>query len=923
MTNTLNPQYNPADIEQTIYQRWEAQHNFAARPAEQAFCLMIPPPNVTGSLHMGHAFNNTVMDLLVRYHRMKGDQTLWQVGTDHAGIATQMVVERQLAQQGKSRHELGREQFIDKVWEWKAESGGRITQQLRRMGAAIDWSRERFTMDEGLTAAVQEVFVSLFNEGLIYRGKRLVNWDPVLETAVSDLEVEPTEENGFLWHLRYPIADSDQHLVVATTRPETMLGDAAVAVHPDDQRYAHLVGQQINLPLTGRQIPIIADEYVDPEFGSGCVKITPAHDFNDYDVGKRHELAMLNILNKDATICLAGSPYDGMDRFQARKQIVADFDALGLLEKIQDHKLTVPRGDRSGSVIEPFLTDQWYVKVAPLAAEAIKVVENGQITFVPANWSNTYFEWMHNIEDWCISRQIWWGHRIPAWYDQHGKVYVAKTREQAQQQAGADVKLEQDQDVLDTWFSSALWPFSTLGWPEQTPELSKYYPTNVLVTGFDIIFFWVARMIMFGLKFTGQVPFKEVYIHGLVRDHEGHKMSKSKGNVLDPLDLIDGISLEDLVAKRTAALMQPQMAKKIEQVTRKAFPDGIAPLGTDALRFTLASQATLGRDIRFDMARADGYRNFCNKLWNASRFVLMNSEGHDCGQNGGELDLSLADQWIISRLQEVELDVVKAIESYRFDQMARVLYSFIWDDYCSWYVELCKIVLNNEHATDAQLRGTRRTLVSVLETALRLVHPIMPFISEELWQHVSKLAGSEKNTIMDCAYPVADPTKVHPAAVSEMRWVQAVITGVRTIRGEMNISPAKTLPILFTDHVALDLEYLERNRHYLMHFGRFESIELKQPNEDTPDSATALVGDLKVLVPLGAFIDADAELKRLHKELEKVQQELVGVEGRLNNAAFVDKAPAAIIAKAREQRDKAVSTEAALVQQIAKIKALD
>ena len=922
MTDTLNPQYDPAEIEQPIYQRWESNNNFAARPAANAFCLMIPPPNVTGSLHMGHAFNNTVMDLLVRYHRMKGDQTLWQVGTDHAGIATQMVVERQLAQEGLSRHDLGREKFIEKVWDWKAESGGNITQQLRRMGTAIDWSRERFTMDDGLSAAVQETFVSLFEDGLIYRGKRLVNWDPVLETAVSDLEVESSEENGHLWHLRYPISGTDQHMIVATTRPETMLGDSAVAVHPEDERYAHLVGQMIDLPLTGRQIPIISDDYVDPEFGSGCVKITPAHDFNDYEMGKRHALEMINILNKDASILLPGTSYDGLGRFVARKKIIAELEELGLLDRIQDHKLMVPRGDRTDSVIEPFLTDQWYVKVKPLAEEAIKVVEDGQIKFIPENWSNTYYEWMHNIEDWCISRQIWWGHRIPAWYDQDGNIFVAKTLEEAQEKAGPDAQLKQDEDVLDTWFSSGLWPFSTLGWPEKTPEMDKYYPTNVLVTGFDIIFFWVARMIMFGLKFTDQVPFKEVYIHGLVRDHEGHKMSKSKGNVLDPIDLIDGISLEDLVAKRTSALMQPKMAAKIEKATRKAYPDGIAALGTDALRFTFASQATLGRDIRFDIARADGYRNFCNKLWNASRFVLMNTEGHDCGQNGGDVELSLADKWIISRLQQVEIDVIKSIETYRFDQMARTLYSFIWDEYCSWYVELSKIVLNNEHATAEQLRGTRRSLVRVLETLLRLVHPIMPYISEELWQHVKELVNAEQNTVMDCAYPIPDTAKIDSDAVDEMQWVQAVITSVRNIRGEMNISPAKALPILITDYSSNDVEYLERSRDYLIHFGKFESIELKNADDDLPESATALVGNLKILIPLGSFIDADAELKRLNKELEKSEQEVASVNGRLGNAAFVDKAPEAIINKARDQLSSAESRVTALKQQIAKIEAM-
>lgn len=921
MTSSLDNQYQPAKIEQAIYQRWEASNAFAAREAEQGYCIMIPPPNVTGSLHMGHAFNNTVNDLLTRYHRMRGDQTLWQVGTDHAGIATQMVVERRLAADNISRHDLGREKFIEKIWEWKAESGGTITQQLRRMGSSIDWTRERFTMDEGLSTAVQDVFVRLHQEGLIYRGKRLVNWDPVFHTAVSDLEVESAEENGHLWNLRYPLSDdSREYLIVATTRPETMLGDSAVAVHPDDERYQHLIGKTIDLPLSDRKIPIIADDYVDPEFGSGCVKITPAHDFNDYEMGKRHDLELINILDINAAIDLEGSAYHGMDRYVARKQIIADLDAAGLLDKIDDHKLMVPRGDRSGAVIEPYLTDQWYVKVEPLAKEAIKVVEDGEIKFVPENWSNTYFEWMRNIEDWCISRQIWWGHQIPAWYDEHDNIYVAHSLEEAQQQAGEGVQLRQDEDVLDTWFSSALWPFSTLGWPEKTPELAKYYPTNVLVTGFDIIFFWVARMIMFGLKFTDQVPFKEVYIHGLVRDQEGNKMSKSKGNVLDPIDLIDGIDLETLIAKRTNGLMQPKMAAKIEKATRKQFPDGIESYGTDALRFTFASQATLGRDIRFDLARIEGYRNFCNKLWNASRYVLMNTEGHDCGQDGGEVELSLADKWIISRLQQVEAEIDTQINNYRFDQMAQGLYSFVWDEYCSWYVELTKIVLNNESATQAQLRGTRQTLVRVLESLLRLAHPIMPFITEEIWQQVKTLANTEGDTIMHCAYPISDASKIDQAAIDEMTWVQSVITGVRNIRGEMNISPSKTLPILLQGISPKTLEYVNSNQAYLQKFGRFESLTVLDDSDETPESATALVGDTRVLIPLGSFIDANAEIQRLQKELEKAEKDINGVNGRLSNAAFVDKAPEAVITKARQQLSDAEAAKSVLLEQIERMK---
>ncbi|MBT8115424.1 MAG: valine--tRNA ligase, partial [Arenicella sp.] len=855
-------------------------------------------------------------DLLIRFHRMRGDQTLWQVGTDHAGIATQMVVERQLAARGMDRHDLGRDKFIEQVWNWRSESGGNITRQLRRMGASIDWERERFTMDEGLSRAVQDVFIQLYQEGLIYRGKRLVNWDPVLHTAVSDLEVESAEESGHLWHLRYPITGSGDFLVVATTRPETMLGDSAVAVHPDDSRYTHLVGGTIDLPLTDRKIPIIADDYVDPEFGSGCVKITPAHDFNDYEVGKRHDLDIINVLDINAAIDLPDSPYHAQDRYAARKQIVADLDQTDLLHKVENHKLMVPRGDRSGAVIEPYLTDQWYVKVEPLAKQAIKVVEDGDIRFVPENWSNTYFEWMRNLQDWCISRQIWWGHRIPAWYDQDGNIYVAHSAAEAQQQAGEGAVLRQDDDVLDTWFSSALWPFSTLGWPEQTPELAKYYPTNVLVTGFDIIFFWVARMIMFGLKFTGQVPFHEVYIHGLVRDHDGHKMSKSKGNVLDPLDLIDGIDLEALVAKRTSGLMRPKDAPKIEKATRKEFPEGIDAYGTDALRFTFASQATLGRDIRFDLARVEGYRNFCNKIWNASRYVLINTEQYDCGQSGGDLELSLADRWIISRLQQVEAEVVKQLTAYRFDQMAQTLYGFIWDEYCSWYVELTKIVLNDNGASEQQQRGTRRTLVRVLESLLRLVHPIMPFITEELWQQIKDLAGVEGDTIMHCRYPQSDPSRIDEDAVAQMDWIQAVITGVRNIRGEMNISPSRELPVLLHGLSKAERNYLADHQNYLLKFGRFESVEILDQLEQAPESATALVGETSVLIPLGSFIDASAEIVRLQKELAKAEQEAANVSARLSNTAFTDKAPAMVVDKARQQLADAESSSALLRQQI-------
>ncbi len=934
--NTLASQYSPADIEQTIYQRWEKENEFSANAkvgtaqedqrsaSEGSYCISIPPPNVTGSLHMGHAFQDTIMDLLIRYNRMLGKKTLWQAGTDHAGIATQMVVERRLGAEGITRHDLGREKFTEEIWKWKEESGGTITKQLRRMGASIDWERERFTMDDGLSDAVQDVFINLFEEGLIYRGKRLVNWDPVLETAVSDLEVESEEENGHMWHLRYPLADDpSRHLTVATTRPETMLGDSAVAVHPEDERFADLIGKEIILPLTGRTIPVIADDYVDPEFGSGCVKITPAHDFNDYEVGKRHDLPQINILNKNAGIDLEGSKYHGLDRYEARKQIIADLDAEGLLEGIEDHKLMVPRGDRSNSVIEPFLTDQWYVKVAPLAEEAIRVVKEGEIKFVPQNWENTYFQWMNNIEDWCISRQIWWGHRIPAWYDDEGNVYVAKTEAEATQQAVAKtgndaIQIHQDNDVLDTWFSSALWPFSTLGWPEKTPELDEFYPNNVLVTGFDIIFFWVARMIMFGCKFADNVPFKEIYIHGLVRDQEGQKMSKSKGNVLDPIDLIDGIDLETLVAKRTTGLMQPKMAKKIEKSTRKQFPEGIEAYGTDALRFTFASQATLGRDIRFDLGRIDGYRNFCNKLWNAARYVLMNTETFDCAIDHSNYERSLADKWIVSRLQQVEAEVAQNIEDYRFDQMASNLYQFVWDEYCSWYLELSKVTLNDDNASAAEQAGTRRTLVLVLDAILRLLHPVMPFITEEIWQQTNKIVKTNASTLMLCDFPQPNNDKIDEDALSDMAWVQAIITGVRNIRGEMNINPSKPLPVLLENAAAKDLSRLETYQVYLTKFGKLESINTVE-SKDAPESAAIVVGDMNVLLPLGSLIDPQEELQRLSKEIDKAQKDIDSNQAKIDNEQFTSRAPEQVVNTVRETLETATKLKESLIEQQQKI----
>ncbi|RLA10247.1 MAG: valine--tRNA ligase [Gammaproteobacteria bacterium] len=908
----MDKTYNPEDIEQRWYQRWEENNHFAPDSDNDGdpYCIVIPPPNVTGYLHMGHAFQDTIMDLLIRYQRMRGSSTLWQVGTDHAGIATQMVVERQLATKGISRHDLGREKFIENVWDWKAESGGQITQQLRRMGASADWSRERFTMDDGLSSAVREVFISLYDKGLIYRGKRLVNWDPVLHTAISDLEVDSVEEQGFLWHIRYPLADGSGSLTVATTRPETLLGDTAVAVHPDDSRYQHLIGKLVTLPMTGREIPIIADDYVDPEFGSGCVKITPAHDFNDYQMGQRHQLPMINVLTGDAAISdNMPEAYRGMDRFDARKKLVADLKAADLLEKIDDHKLMVPRGDRSGAVIEPWLTDQWYVKVAPLAKPAIAAVENGDIRFVPENWSRTYFEWMNNLEDWCISRQIWWGHRIPVWYDQEGKHYAGQDEADVRQrhQLPAHMLLTQDEDVLDTWFSSALWPFSTLGWPEQTPELEKFYPTSVLVTGFDIIFFWVARMIMMGLEFTGEVPFREIYIHGLVRDADGQKMSKSKGNVLDPIDLIDGADLDTLIAKRTAGLMQPDMKARIEKSTRKQFPNGIPAFGTDALRFTFASQATLGRDIRFDLQRIEGYRNFCTKLWNAARYVMMNigDDPDSAAEQVNELptgstqQLSAADRWIRSRFGETLLQIETAITDYRFDYVANELYQFVWDNYCDWYIELTKPVLNGDDA--AARSAARQTLVEVLEAFLRAAHPVMPFITEEIWQRIKTPAGVTGDTLMVQSWPTHESFPRDQPAEAEIEWLQNVVSAVRTIRGEMNIAPRKPLPLLLQNGTDQDRLYLDKNLPLLKTVAVVDNVEWVGSEQTAPDSAIGLVGTLQLLVPLADLIDPAAELARLEKEIAKLQKVATGSEQKLANESFTSRAPAEVVAKEQQK----------------------
>ncbi|TFH87032.1 valine--tRNA ligase [Billgrantia azerbaijanica] len=990
----MDKTYQPEQIESRWYERWEADDRFAPSGEGAPYSIMIPPPNVTGSLHMGHAFQDTIMDTLIRWKRMQGHNTLWQVGTDHAGIATQMLVERKIAaEEGKSRHDLGREAFIERVWEWKQESGGHITRQLRRMGASVDWRRERFTMDDGFYKAVQEVFVRLHQEGLIYRGKRLVNWDPTLHTAISDLEVENRDQQGQFWHFRYPLADGvttddgKDYLVVATTRPETMLGDTGVAVNPEDPRYASLVGKSIELPLVGRRIPIVADEHADMEKGSGCVKITPAHDFNDYEVGRRQGLPLINVFTQDAAILpraeafdIQGRPlpdidtalpaaYTGLDRFAARQQIVADMEAAGLLDQVETVSNTLPYGDRSGDVIEPLLTDQWFVAVESLAKPAIEAVENGDIEFVPKSYENMYFAWMRDLQDWCISRQLWWGHRIPAWYDVDGNVFVARNEVEATKQYLIEMadfieheqgdldsamrlrsfdkllggthltddalltmerigvpRLTQDEDVLDTWFSSGLWTFATLGWPNRGEDFLTFHPTSVLVTGFDIIFFWVARMIMLTLKFTGEVPFKQVYVHGLVRDAQGQKMSKSKGNVLDPIDLIDGIDLESLVEKRTGSLMQPQKAKAIAKATRDEFPEGIEPHGTDALRFTFLSQATTGRDIKFDMGRLDGYRNFCNKLWNASRYVLMNAEGQDCGAGDEPVELSLADRWIVSELQRTEAQVTKAMEEYRFDQASQALYEFVWNEYCDWYLELSKPVLWDEAASPEAKRGTRRTLVRVLEAILRLAHPMMPFISEEIWQRVAPLAGTAKGdgseSIMEQPWPEPEEAKLDEAAGRDIAWLKGVIVAVRNIRAEMNIAPGKPLEVLLTKGGASDRERLEANRPFLAKLAKLESARWLDDPAQAPLSATQLVGDMEVLVPMAGLIDKEAELARLGRELDKQDKLIGGIEKKLANENFVAKAPEAVVEKERGKLADLQATRQVLAEQRDKIAAL-
>jgi len=912
----LDKRYNPKEIESRIYNSWEDSGYFSPSKSGDPFCIVIPPPNVTGTLHMGHAFQDTIMDIIIRYERMKGKNTLWQVGTDHAGIATQMVVERQLEKNGTSRQKLGREAFEQEVWKWKEESGSTITKQMKRLGASTDWTKEKFTMDENLIQGVTKVFVQLFEEGLIYRGNRLVNWDPVLQTALSDLEVVTSEERGSLWHMRYPLDNKEGYIVVATTRPETMLGDTAVAVHPNDDRYKHLIGENITLPLTERKIPIIADEYVDREFGTGCLKITPAHDFNDFEIGTKHGLEIISVLDQAAKInCSSPSKYEGLDRFEARRKIVEDLEALGLIQDIEDYSLTVPRGDRSGAILEPLITNQWFLKMEPLAKPAIEVVKSGELKFVPENWSKTYFEWLENIQDWCISRQLWWGHRIPAWYDSEGNVFVGENESEIRKKNNIDASiiLTQDEDVLDTWFSSALWPFSSLGWPDETYDLKTFYPTNVLVTGFDIIFFWVARMVMMGLKFMDEIPFKEIYIHGLIKDKNGQKMSKSKGNILDPIDLIDGISLDDLLEKRVQGLMQPEMENRIINETKKEFPNGIPDFGTDALRFNFAIQASTGRDIRLDLSRVEGYRNFCNKIWNASRFIKMNTNDFEL------LDTNVSkghaiDQWIRSMFRQTIEEVEKQYGQYRFDLAATAMYEFVWNDFCDWYIELAKTLINDPDISESEKDYTKNNLIQMLDSILRMLHPTIPFITEEIWKSMNE--ENAKRSIMKSSFPSSNDWTADEAGAQKSEWLKNFVSSVRQIRSEMNIPPKQSISIIIQDASSSDHEKLETLGSFIRNLGSVESITHKESSDDLPESAIALLGEMKVFIPLAGLVDIEEEKSRLEKKLSKLNKELESIENRLSNDAFVEKAPIEVVDDLKAKFKRLVSDQSRIEEQI-------
>ena len=919
----LAERYRPAEIEGEAYRRWEQAGWFAPRGDGPPFCIVIPPPNVTGSLHMGHAFQDTVMDALTRYHRMRGDCTLWQPGVDHAGIATQMVVERQLEAEGLSRRELGREEFVRRVWAWKEASGGRIGDQLRRLGASLDFSRDCFTLDDARSRAVREVFVRLHEEGLIYRGQRLVNWDPVLQTALSDLEVVSSEEDGHLWRLRYPLADGKGTVEVDTTRPETMLGDTGVAVHPEDERYRQLVGRMVRLPLTGREIPIVADEAVDPEFGTGCVKVTPAHDFTDYEIGRRNGLPSINVLTPRGRINDAAPPaFVGLDRFDARKAVVEALREQGALAGVKKHRHVIPRGDRSQAVLEPLLTDQWYVRAAPLAEPAIAAVEEGRVRFVPENWSATYFEWMRNIQDWCISRQLWWGHQIPAWYGEDGAVYVGRDEAEVRRRhrLPQDCPLTRDEDVLDTWFSSALWPFSTLGWPENTPELKRFYPGTVLVTGFDILFFWVARMIMMGLKFMGDVPFREVYVHGLIRDHEGRKMSKSRGNVIDPLDLIDGVDLDSLVAKRTAGLMQPQLAPQIETDTRKQFPEGIPAFGADAVRFSFAAMASTGQDIRYDLDRTAGYRNFCTKLWNAARFVFMQVSGSEGALPSQDAARGPADRWILSRLGKALTATEQSLDGYRLDLASRAMYDFVWREYCDWYLELAKIVLND--GAEQAANAARQTLVQVLEAVLRALHPVMPFITEALWQRAAPLAGVAGESVMMAEWPRASDFPADRETEEKIEWLQGFVLGIRRIRGELDLPPGRRLEVLVQGADDQDRARMDSLSGLLYPMAGIDKLTLLAGGAEAPPAASALHGELRLLTPLAGVIDPAAERARLGKLRDQSEKALLAAEKKLANPQFLDRAPPEVVQGVHDRRKELRGALERLKEQLARLEGL-